>query len=292
MQGLAQEVWRLAPETVGPDGTVGQMAWGHGQRAGEPERPHRLWHEGSRLVAWGVIFPSEMVRITEGHMEMREAMLAWQVHPERPELLDEILDWFTGETDGAKRLTFVSAHHADARRRLEAHGYAHDADGEFSLMHRRDLVDIEEPSLPEGYAIKTMAELDDVPRRVEVHRAAWEPSRLTEEKYHAVMTTWPYRADLDFVVEAPDGKLVSCTIGWYDEANRTAEFEPVGTHPDYRSRGLARAMLLFGMQRFRDAGATHASIGARGDDSYPVPRRVYQSVGFRELSRDMPYVQG
>jgi ribosomal protein S18 acetylase RimI-like enzyme len=94
------------------------------------------------------------------------------------------------------------------------------------------------------------------------------------------------------VVEAPDGTLVSCAIGWYDDANRTAEFEPVGTRPEYRGRGLARAMLLFGMRRFREAGATHAIICARGDGSYPAPRRVYQSVGFRELSRDMPYVLG
>jgi ribosomal protein S18 acetylase RimI-like enzyme len=291
MQGLAQEVWRLAPAPVGPDGTVAQMAWGQGQRAGEPERPHRLWREGGRVVAWGVIFPSELVRITEGHMAMREAMLAWQTHPDRLELLDEVLAWFADEVGDAKKLTLVAQGYAAARARIEAAGYAPDADGEFSLMHRRDLAEIEEPSLPPGFAVRTMAEIDDVPRRVEVHRAAWEPSRLTDEKYRAVMTTWPYRADLDFVVEAPDGQLVSCAIAWYDEANRTGEFEPVGTRPAFRSRGLARAMLLSGMRRLREAGATHAAIGARGDDGYAVPRRVYQSIGFRELSRDMPYVR-
>ena len=291
MQGLAQEVWRLAPETIIADGSVGEMAWGEGQRAGEPERPHRLWYDGERVAGWGIIFPSELVRITEDHMETREAMLAWQVHPARPELLEDILEWFAEGTSGAKRLTFVCAGSADARARLEAHGYAYDAAGEWGLMNMRDLRDIEEPSLPSGYALTTMAEIDDVPRRVAVHRAAWEPSRLTEEKYRAVMATWPYRADLDFVVEAPDGTLATSALGWYDEANRVGEFEPVGTHPAHRRLGLARAVLLFGMQRFRDAGAEHAIIAARGDDSYPAPRLVYQSVGFRELSRHIPFIQ-
>lgn len=292
MQSLAQEVWRLAPETVDADGTVGEIAWGEGQRTGEQDRPHRLWRDGSQLAGWGVIFPPEQVRVTEERMEQREAMLAWQVHPERVGLLDDVLEWFARETPGAKRLTFVRAGYATARARIEARGYRHDPGGEFDLMNIRDLNEIEEPSLPPGYRLSTMAEVADVSRRVEVHRAAWEPSRLTEERYRAVMATWPYRADLDVVVVAPDGTLASSAIGWYDEAERTGEFEPVGTHPAHRRRGLARAVLLFGMQRLREAGATHAVIGARGDDDYPAPRLVYGSVGFRELSRNMPFVQG
>ncbi len=34
--------------------------------------------------------------------------------------------------------------------------------------------------------------------------------------------------------EAPDKTMASSTIMWLDEANGTAEFEPVGTHPNYR----------------------------------------------------------
>jgi GNAT superfamily N-acetyltransferase len=104
------------------------------------------------------------------------------------------------------------------------------------------------------------------------------------------MSSWPYRDDIDFVVEAPDGSLATSALGWYDEANRVGEFEPVGTHPDHRRLGLASAVMLFGMQRFRDAGATRAIVGFRGDAGYPIPKLVYESIGFRELSRDLPYV--
>jgi len=32
-------------------------------------------------------------------------------------------------------------------------------------------------------------------------------------------------------------------------------------------------------------------VGCRGDAGYPIPKLVYESIGFRELSRDMPFVQ-
>jgi GNAT superfamily N-acetyltransferase len=102
------------------------------------------------------------------------------------------------------------------------------------------------------------------------------------------MSSWPYRPDFDFVVEAPDGTLAASALGWYDEANRVGEFEPVGTRPEHRRLGLASAVMLFGMRRFRDAGATHAIVGCRGDAGYPIPKLVYESIGFRELSRGPP----
>jgi GNAT superfamily N-acetyltransferase len=224
-------------------------------------------------------------------MEMSKAGLVWQVHPDQAELLDGVLGWFAAETPGATRQTFVRSGNADAIARIESTGYAHDADAPWDLLNIRDLLEIEEPSLPAGYRLTTMREVNDVPRRVAVHRAAWEPSRLTEEKYASAMSTWPYRADFDFIVEAPDGSLATSALGWYDDANRVGEFEPVGTHPAHRRLGLARAVMLFGMQRFREAGATHAIVGCRGDVGYPIPELVYESIGFRELSRDMPFVQ-
>jgi GNAT superfamily N-acetyltransferase len=293
MQGLAQEVWRLTPTTVNVDATVGELAWAHGppQDTSEAKRKHRLWYDGIRVVAWGVMFPPTMHRVTAERMELSKAGLVWQAHPYRPELLDDILDWFAAESPGAARQTFTRVSNTDAIARIEKHGYVHDAAAPWDLMNMRDLREIEEPALPAGYRLTTMREVGDVARRVTVHRAAWEPSRLTEEKYAAAMRTWPYRDDLDFVVEAADGTLAASALGWYDEANHVGEFEPVGTHPDHRRFGLARAVLLFGMQRFREAGAERAIVGCRGDDGYPIPKLVYESIGFREISRDLPFVQ-
>jgi len=85
--------------------------------------------------------------------------------------------------------------------------------------------------------------------------------------------------------------MASSTIMWLDKANRTVEFEPVGTHPDYRRLGLARAMMLHGMHLARAAGATHATVVCLGAPGHPKARELYYSLGFRELSRDAPLIK-
>ena len=39
------------------------------------------------------------------------------------------------------------------------------------------------------------------------------------------------------------------------------------------------------------AGATQAIVGCRGDANYPIPKKLYRSVGFRELSRELRYIK-
>jgi GNAT superfamily N-acetyltransferase len=126
---------------------------------------------------------------------------------------------------------------------------------------------------------------------VQAHLDAWAPSTYSAAAYQGVRQTTAYRGDLHFLVEAPDAAMAASTILWLDEANQTAEFEPVGTHPDYRRRGPGRAMLLHGLRRARAAGATHATVACLGAPGHPRARGLFYSVGFRELSRDAPLIK-
>ncbi|MGH3305935.1 MAG: GNAT family N-acetyltransferase, partial [Streptosporangiaceae bacterium] len=143
---------------------------------------------------------------------------------------------------------------------------------------------------PDGFRFRTADEAG--PRAaVRAHVDAWAPSAYTAESYEGVRRTAGYRGDLHVLVQAPDGTMAASTIMWLDEANKTAEFEPVGTHPDYRRLGLGRAMLLHGMHLARAAGATHATVACPGAPGHPRARGLYHSVGFRELTRDAPLIK-
>ena len=109
------------------------------------------------------------------------------------------------------------------------------------------------PSLAEGYRIRPLAGPDEIPARVEVHRAAFTPSRLTVEKYERLQTLPHYRTDDDLVVVAPDGGFAAFAMAWWDPAGLVGEFEPVGTHPDHQRRGLSRALLTGGCSATRSA---------------------------------------
>ena len=136
---------------------------------------------------------------------------------------------------------------------------------------------MEQPVLPDGFRFRTADEAGPE-AAVQAHVDAWAPSTYTAEGYEGVRQTAAYRGDLHVLVEAPDGTMAASTIMWLDEANKTAEFEPVGTHPGYRRLGLGtRAMLLHGMHLARGAGATHMTVVCAG--------RARASRGARALLR-------
>lgn len=88
---------------------------------------------------------------------------------------------------------------------------------------------------------------------------------------------------------ASDGRFVASCLMWLDDYHRVSLMEPVGTHPDFRRQGLARAVCLSAMRAAKQAGATHAIVNPRGDEGYPIPRQLYQQLGFRTLARTLTY---
>jgi GNAT superfamily N-acetyltransferase len=121
---------------------------------------------------------------------------------------------------------------------------------------------------------------------------AWSPTAYTARAYEGVRQTAAYRGDLHVLVQADDGTMAASAIMWFDEANKSVEFEPVGTHPDYRRHGVARALMLRGMHLARAAGAEHATVVCKGAPGQPAARGLYYGVGFKELSRDAPLIKG
>lgn len=69
-----------------------------------------------------------------------------------------------------------------------------------------------------------------------------------------------------------------CTI-WLDE-NKTGCFEPVGTHPDHRRRGLARAMMQRGLRRLQELGAHCVTVGT---GYHMDANKLYIALGFSQV---------
>ena len=301
MQGLAQEVTALRPDLLEGGATVGELAWIFGKdRAalGDTWR-HRLWRraDGSgRLDAWAWVYLPYTVKRSDGSTSTsHSANLVWQVHPDRPDLLDEILDWYAEQAAGLNR--FITPQDPDAHMlaRLPAYGYEPDTemggdDGDWHQFNRRSLVNLPEPALPPGFRFRTASEVGPL-AATRAHVDAWHPSTFTEASMAGVQATWPYRDDLHVLVQAPDGTLVASAIMWFDPYSRTAEFEPVGTHRSYRRQGLGTALLWHGMHRASDAGAETMLVACIGAPARPAARELYYGVGFEPFTRDVPYIR-
>ena len=166
-----------------------------------------------------------------------------------------MIGWYDGVAAGLERTVLPSDAEEFALRRWAAHGYQTDPaalgdTGDWTQLNQRDLTDVEQPALPDGFRFRTA---DEAGRgRGPGPSGRLGASTYTAEAYEGVRQTAAYRGDLHILVEAADGTMAASTIMWLDQANKTAEFEPVGTHPAYRRRGWQG-----------DAAARHAA-GASG----------------------------
>jgi GNAT superfamily N-acetyltransferase len=298
MQGLAQHITRVRPSLVNTDATYGELAWiwGKGHAADGAAWRSRQWHSGDELVAWGWAYLPREVHRSDGSVHVvTGAHLAYQVHPGHAELVDDVVGWYDHVAAGLERTAAPRLADEFALRRWAAHGYEPDlaalADtGSWTQLNERVLAEVDEPALPAGFRFVN-ADAAGPEAAVQAHVDAWAPSSYTLAGYAGVKQTPAYRGDLHVLVEAADGTMAASTIIWLDEANKSAEFEPVGTHPGYRRRGLATAMLLHGMQLARAAGATRMTVACAGAPGHPQARGLYYGAGFRPFTRDAPLIK-
>ncbi len=198
----------------------------------------------------------------------------------------------TTQSEGSQRL-IIWVHETDLHRQdlLKRRGYLKE---KFAEYQRRCCLDKPIPDFPppEGYTIRSLGDLDEHPQRSWVSWKAFHPNEPDEayqgwDWYRNVQRAQLYSRDLDLVAIAPDGEFAAfCTL-WFDDVTRTAAFEPVGTHPAHQRKGLGKAIMVEGLRRVRDLGATLCTVG-----SYSVPAgNLYSAVGFIDFELSEAWVK-
>jgi ribosomal protein S18 acetylase RimI-like enzyme len=258
MQELAAECWRLdAPYVTSHVGDLPWRMYQHPDKLAEVDV--RLWLDGDECRAWGWRW-------------LKNGDIDFLVHPEEADLLDELLAW---AEDG-------SVWTLEARAEpLRARGY--ERHGETWYEHHVGALDaLPAAAVPDGFVLRHV-EPRDLERRVEAHRAAFAPSRVVAESYARLQEAAPYRYELDWIVEAPDGRCAAFALCWLDERNGVAELEPVGTHPDFRRRGLARAVSIAALR------ASDAPTGLVYSYGGSAATALYDGIGLRRLTRHLAF---
>ena len=201
---------------------VGDITWGLRQHEGrEDEWTIRIWKDGDRTVAWS-------------WLKGDRGLLEFDIRRDRLDLLDEIL------ADPDARTSVAFEDDEEVREALLRNGFTADSEAGSpvtapSCTSSRG-ISRRRPSCRrcrEGFRYRTV-EPDDLAERVAIHRDVWAPSRVTETSYATVQASWPYRASLDCVVEAPDGRFAAYCLIWPDDENRVGELEPVGVREEFR----------------------------------------------------------
>lgn len=163
--------------------------------------------------------------------------------------------------------TLVWDHDAELLAAVRSLGYAPSGDheAEYELIHTIG-GETAAPTLPDGFEMRWLEPgMDDA--YVELHRAAWStvaPSTYDRAAHAAVVSMPQFDRTLVPVVAAPDGTLAAYCIAWFDPVTRTSEIEPLGTRPEYRRFGLARAVSLEAVRRSAERRAESGAGVGRG----------------------------
>lgn len=205
------------------------------------------------------------------------------VSPQYPHVAEDILRWFEDEAEGNTLQVGVLETEEHLNNIIERHGFCPQPHAPYFVRTVHNLKHLPTPILAPGFVARPISGLTDLPERVRVHQAAWSSTRVTVASLQRVMGAPPYRFDLDWVIEAPDGRFVASCLLWLDDHHGVSLMEPVGTDPEFRRQGLARAVCLYAMEAAQKAGATHVIVivNPRGDEGYPIPRQFYRQIGFR-----------
>jgi len=245
----------------------------------------RLWEDASGSLAGLALFePPDgcdmVLRPSCGGQVLQEAMLDWaeseclRLHGDSTAAAKLAVGGFEGDPERTKLLLCHGYVRSD-------HGYLH--------MWRSLPANLPAAVLPAGSTCRSVTSEDEAEWRVAVHRATFAGSKMTADAYRRMMGCAGYLAELDIVVAGPDGAFVAVGNCWLDQDNAVGEFEPVGCHPEYRRKGLAKAVVLEGLKRLQRLGGAGAVVYT--SDSNIAAKRLYESCGFDVVSTDFDYVK-
>ncbi|MCE7736091.1 MAG: hypothetical protein GPJ54_14510 [Candidatus Heimdallarchaeota archaeon] len=167
---------------------------------------------------------------------------------------------------------------------VEKMGYIND--GHYSnIRMRRVGTEIAEVELPSGFQIRGIHDNSDYEHIAKLIQIVFGHGDWFTADILLDMTKRSfYKKDLDLVVENKEGIIVAFATFRMDLISKITQLEPVGTHPDYRKLGLAKALIFEGLRRSMIYGASLFYIG--GAAISPAANKIYESTGFTEVMKE------
>jgi mycothiol synthase len=254
---------------------------GHLYRRAMTQQATMIWEEADgTLVAYALIAPPSTA-------------LTFQVHPQArgSGLEAQILAWaIAGAQEQAKQRgrTFslwcrCHEHETERRALLEGAG--------FKPLPARDLrlvrllaIPLPAVHLPTGFVLRGGMYGEELELYQELHRAVFDGIGMGLDSHQSPA----YKPDLDVIAVDVAGTFAAfCLCEFTEVADSSGEYAVgeigvIGTRPTYQRRGLGRALLLSGMHRLKERGATSVFLETKQAETPAL--HLFTSLGFRRVS--------
>lgn len=95
--------------------------------------------------------------------------------------------------------------------------------------------------------------------------------------------------DCEGIIVAEDGgRPIGFISTWMDHEAGIGNIPNISVDARYRGHGVGRKLIELAMERFREAGLTHAKIETLAHNA--IGNHLYPSCGFREVARQVHFV--
>ena len=252
------DIW--SQRKLGDQGVFGITNW---------QQDIRLWEgNGTGLVGAAVFRDPHFVKLI--------------LHPEHLDLVRPMLDWvefrFQEKELAGKQLTIETiATNIVLKVLLISRNYEIDP-GHYIFREKELRPSPGEPVvLPPGFTLQHIETADDLKK---FHRGTELVFNFPDnpEVYQTLQQAPSFVPELDLILLSPDGEIASFGSVWFDRDLSLAEFEPVGTVPEYRQLGLGSALIAEACNRLRTLGCRKVTVMSWSES--PGANRLYENAGF------------
>ncbi|MFI7054952.1 GNAT family N-acetyltransferase [Streptosporangium canum] len=225
----------------------------------------RTWSRDGQILAVGLLDGPGLLRLTIAPDAQREEELAQQ-------LVDDVTDPERGVLPEGKA-TIEAPMDALVQDLLFEDGW--NADEPWTPLRR----DLTEPVNDPGVRIEVIGP-EQAHVRTTVHRASFDGSPFTDERWHAMAAGSPYADARCLVAYDDQGNAVAAVTVWSAGPGRPGLLEPMGVHRDHRRHGYGEAITVAAAAALQELGSSSAIVCTPSSNVGAVA--TYKSAGFQQ----------
>lgn len=207
-----------------------------------------VYDESEHLVGAAFAFANH-------HWRKNPEPYALILDPDHPQSAQLLIDW--AESSGMCEVEILQGN-TFLTDLIQSRGYTRSSD--FMILREKSLTDTadETVNLPSGYSIRVLNQSEWSCYFEAVH--AVFNMMDTPEAFASIQRAPSNVHELHLnVVNDQDRIAAFCSV-WLDRENNMAEFEPVGTVPQFQKQGLAAALLAYACNRLREMNCPQVHV--------------------------------
>ena len=198
--------------------------------------------------------------------------------PEHPQVAALLIEW--AEASGMREIEIIQGN-MFLTGLIQSRGYSRSSDS--MVMREKPLSNTspEAVNLPHGYSIRVLHESEWDCYFEAIHTVF--NMMDTHEAFASIQRSPSNVHDLHLNVVNEQNQIAAFCSVWLDSDNNVAEFEPVGTLPQFQKRGLAAALMANACNRLREMGCAQANVASWSESV--GANKLYSACGFMEQDR-------